>query len=119
MEGPARVLLLDLLDTDGLEGGIADVVGDFDNPHSLVTELGENWSGEVEAGGRGGNRSALAGVDRLVAGFVEPLCWAGIAFNVGGKRGLSNSIDDGVEGDVRLEPEETSAIGKNLEHLRA
>ena len=27
--------------------------------------------------------------------------------------------NDGVEGDFGLEPEETSAIGKNLEHLRA
>jgi hypothetical protein len=60
-------VLFDFLDADWLEGAEAEVESDFCGLDAAIVEAGQNFRSEVEAGGGGGDGSALAGVDGLVA----------------------------------------------------
>lgn len=57
----------DFVDADGLEGAEPNVEGDFCSLYAAITELGQNLRSEVEAGGGGGDGSAFARIDGLVA----------------------------------------------------
>jgi hypothetical protein len=56
-----------MLDVDRLEGAGPNVQDDICTPDALFIESREQVRGEVQAGGRRGDRSALFRVDRLVA----------------------------------------------------
>ncbi len=100
-----QLVLFDLLDADWLKCTQSDVESDFCGFDAAVEETGENLRGEVEAGGGGGNRSALPGVDGLIAIAIG----RGIgAVDVGRQRDVADSfyagkeIIDGREADLAL-----------------
>ena len=61
------LVIFDALDADGLESSQADVEGDLDGLDAALADAVENFWGEMQAGGGGGYRSALLGIDGLVA----------------------------------------------------
>lgn len=98
-------MLFDFLDADWLEGAESDVEGNFCGLDAANAETGENLGGEVEAGGGGGNRSALAGVNGLIA---IPIGRRIVAGDVGRKGDVADhfyageKVIDGSEPDVAL-----------------
>ena len=79
---------------NGLEGAEADVEGDGFDLDAVLFELGEDFGGEVEAGGGGGGGAGLLGEDGLVAVAVFG---AVVAVDVGGERHVAYFVEDGVE----------------------
>ena len=86
--GVERVLF-DFLDAHWLEGAESDVEGHFCGLDAAVVEAGEDLRSEVEASCGGGDRSALSGVDGLVAVAVGSRIVAG---DVRRKRDVADSF---------------------------
>src|SRR5208283_983137 len=57
-------------DADGLEGAQADVEGEGCDLDAAGAEGGEDFRGEVEAGGGGGGGAGRMAVDGLVSGTI-------------------------------------------------
>ena len=99
-------VVFDSLGMEGLEGSEADVEGDFG---AIGLAPLEDFFGEVEASGGGGDAAAFTGVDGLVAlgvGFVIG------AANVGRERDVAVGLDGvplvfGVEADAAFAVFET------------
>lgn len=100
-----KMVIFNSLGANGLEGPEADVQSDFGSFDSSILDAGENFSSEVEAGGRGGNRSTLLRVDRLIAFAVAKGI---ITVDVGRERNVSDLVDagekiiDGIKADAAL-----------------
>ncbi len=83
------VVLLDVVDLDGVEGADADLQGEVVKRRTFRFECGDQVGCKVEAGGGGGNGHALLviGVDGLVAVVVvRPAGVIHLAFDIGGQR---------------------------------
>jgi hypothetical protein len=87
-------VLFDVLDADRLEGAESHVEGDLRGFDATVVEAGQNFRSEVEAGGGGGDGSALTGVDGLIAVAVGGGISAG---DVRRKRDVADLLDPGEE----------------------
>ncbi len=88
-------MIFNALDADGLESSQADVEGDFDGLDAAAADAVENFRGKMEAGGGGGYRSALLGVDGL------------IAFAIAGRIGARDirrewNVADAIEGSEEI-----------------
>ena len=100
-----KLVLFDSFYTDRLKGSQSDVEGDFCSLDAAVMKAGQNLRSEVEAGSRGGDRTALAGVDGLVAIAIRRGIGAG---DVGWERHVADlfyvdeEIVDRGEADVAL-----------------
>ena len=100
-----KLVLFDFFYTDRLKGSQSDVEGDFCGLDAAVMKAGQNLRSEVEAGSRGGDRTALAGVDGLVAIAIRRGIGAG---DVGWERHVADlfyvgeEIVDRGEADVTL-----------------
>jgi hypothetical protein len=87
-------VIFDTLDTDRLKGSEADVQSDIDGFDAALADAVENFSCEVKAGGGGGDRSAVLGVDGLIALAIV----GGIrARDVGRKRDVADAVEGGKE----------------------
>ncbi len=101
-------VILDLVDADWLESSQADVQGDLGGLDAALTDSVQNLRGEVETGGGRGYRSALLGIDGLIALAIV----GGIrARDVGRERYVADAIEggekivvifEGVEADLAL-----------------
>ncbi len=100
-------VVLGVLDRDGAEGSEADVEGEEDDGDALRLQAGEHGCVEVEAGGRGGDGAAAAGVDRLVALAVGG---ARLAADVGRQRWLAQAREKVVERFIGLEEQLAEAL---------
>jgi hypothetical protein len=60
-------VIFDAIGADGLKGSEADVECDFGGIDAALAEAVENFGGEVESGGGGGDGTGVAGEDGLVA----------------------------------------------------
>jgi len=87
-------VILDLVDANRLEGSEADVERDFSGLDAAPADTAENLLSEMEAGGGGGYRSALLGVDGLIALAIARRVRAG---NVGRERDMADAIEGGEE----------------------
>ena len=89
-----KFVILDTIDADGLKGSEADMESDFGGLDSALADAVEGFRGEMKAGGRGGDRSALLGVDGLIAFAIA----GGIrARDVGRERDVADAIEGGKE----------------------
>ena len=89
------LVILDALDADGLEGSQADVQGDIDGLDAALADAVEDFWGEMKAGGGSGYRSALLGIDGLVA-FA-------IAGRIGTRDiGRERDVADAIEGSEEI-----------------
>jgi len=86
-----KFVILDAVDADRLEGSEADMEGDFGGLDSALAEAVEGFRGEMKAGGRGGCRSALLGVDGLIAVAIAGKIRAG---DVGREWDVSDAVED-------------------------
>src|ERR1700757_1205759 len=89
-----KLVLFDFFYTDRLEGSQSDVEGHLCRLYAAVMKAGQNLRSEVEAGSRGGDRTALAGVDGLVAIAIRRGIGAG---DVGWQRDVADFFYAGEE----------------------
>ena len=89
-----QLVVFDFLDSDGLEGAKADVQRNLRRFDVALAKSRKNLRCEVQTGGRRGHRSALPGVDRLVAVAVVRRVFAP---NVGRERDVADVLDGGEE----------------------
>jgi hypothetical protein len=87
-------VILDAVDADRLEGSQADVQSDVNGLDAALADSGEGFRGEVKAGGRGGYRSRLLGIDGLIALAIAGRIGAG---DVGWERDVADAIESGEE----------------------
>src|SRR5438128_786947 len=73
-----------------LKRAVTDVQCDLDDFQATVAKPRQQWRIEMQAGGRGSDRTGGARKDRLVALAVG---FAVLAFDVGGKRHMADAID--------------------------
>jgi hypothetical protein len=82
------------VDADRLKCTEADVQGDLGGLNATLADSVKNFRCEVKAGGRGGDRSPLLGVDGLIALAVT----GGIrARDIRRERDMANAIESGEE----------------------
>ena len=81
-------------DTNRLKGSEADMQGDLDSLYSPLTDAVEDFRGEMKTGGWGGDRSALLGINGLIA---LPVAGGIRARDVRRQRDVSNAIQKGEE----------------------
>jgi len=87
-------VIFDALDADGLKRSQADVQRDFGGFNAAVADAVEDLRREVKAGGGSGYRSALFGVDGLIAVAIV----RGVrARDVGRQRDVADLIECGEE----------------------
>ena len=72
-----KAVILDALDADGLKRTEAHVQCDFGDFDAALLKAAQDFGREVEAGSGRGNRTALAGVDGLVALAIPLAVFAG------------------------------------------
>jgi len=85
----------DLVDAYGLESSQADVERDFGGLDAALADAVEDFRGEVKAGGGSGYRSALLGIDSLIAFAIAGRVGAR---DVGRERDVADAIEGGEEG---------------------
>lgn len=89
-----KFVILDAVDADRLEGSQADMEGDFGGLDSALADAVEDFRGEMKACGRSGDRSALLGVDGLIAFAIAGRIRTG---DVGRERDVADAIEGGEE----------------------
>src|SRR5262245_33361435 len=106
-------VLFNLLDADGLESRISDVMSDLNDLHAVSAQLVEGLRSEMQSGGRRRNRPALAREDGLIARLVQPPFFDAFAFNVWRQRRIADLVNDPVEIAVALETDAPAAFLHN------
>ena len=87
-----------VFDAHGLEGAEADVQRDARDLDAALFELGEDFRGEVQAGGGRGGGASFTGVDSLVALAVFRRVGLGlVAVDVGRQRQVADALERCVE----------------------
>ena len=87
-------MILDPVDADWLESSQADVQRDLGGLDAALTDSVENLRCEMKTGGGRGYRSALLGIDGLIALAIV----GGIrARDVGRERDMADAIEGGEE----------------------
>lgn len=99
----------DVIALDGEEGAGADVEGQVGGLDSGIGESLEEFGGEMESGGGGGDGSGLAGVNGLITVAILDGGRAFGAMDVGWERDFA--VDFGEGEDVGFELEEAMAFG--------
>ena len=102
-----NLVIFNALDADGLESSQADVEGDFDGVDAAPADAVENIGCEMKAGGGGGYRSALLGVDGLIAFAIAGRIGArdirrerNVADAIEGSEEIVAAVKDGLEAEV-------------------
>src|SRR5207302_1798865 len=95
-------VLFDAFDTHRLKSCIADVMRNFSDGDAARTQFVEDARGEMQTGGRRGNRSTLPGVDRLILRLIEPLRFIALALDVRRQRRVADLINDLIEVPISL-----------------
>jgi hypothetical protein len=94
-----QLVLLYYLGVNGLERPQANVQSDFGGFNAVLPQALEDFRREVQAGGRGGYRAALTGVNRLI---TFPVGWLIGTVNVGRERHMAQALDLAEEIHGRL-----------------
>ena len=106
-----HLMAFDLFALDGFEGAGSDVEGEFFAVNAVGIEGGENFRGEMEAGGGSCDAAFDLGIDGLVGGLVALL---GLAVEVWGDGEFADAVDEFGEGESPT-PLEVDAVGRAVE----